>query len=195
MSDDDDDRRSKSVEKEREKEVKEEKNNKEPEEENINGSASANGDAKKDSDSDSEVADKPEQTEAEKEKEERVAAALAARQEAVKADMAPHLRDRDKERESHLHTEAVNAFSALLADLIRAPDFSWKEAKKMLKKDARYEALTGGESALDKSERERLFDTHIDELIAKKKTAFRSLLDEQKDVALDAAFKVSGGGL
>ena len=90
-----------------------------------------------------------------------------------------------------MHTEAVNAFSALLADLIRAPDFSWKEAKKILKKDSRYEALTGGEAALDKSERERLFDTHIDELIAKKKTAFRSLLEEQKEVALDAAFKVS----
>ena len=89
-----------------------------------------------------------------------------------------------------MHTEAVNAFSALLADLIRAPDFSWKEAKKILKKDSRYEALTGGEAALDKSERERLFDTHIDELIAKKKTAFRSLLEEQKEVALDAAFKV-----
>merc|ERR1711963_462978 len=88
-------------------------------------------------------------TEAETEKAERVAAALAARQEAVKADMAGHLRDRDKERESHLHTEAVNAFSALLADLIRAPDFSWKEAKKILKKDSRYEALTGGEVALD----------------------------------------------
>ena len=94
-----------------------------------------------------------------------------------------------------MHTEAVNAFSALLADLIRAPDFSWKEAKKILKKDSRYEALTGGEAALDKSERERLFDTHIDELIAKKKTAFRSLLEEQKEVALDAAFKVRSGDI
>merc|ERR1712226_177669 len=49
--------------------------------------------------------------------------------------------------------------------------------------------LTAVEAALDKSERERLFDTHIDELIAKKKTAFRSLLDEHKDVGLDAVFK------
>merc|ERR1712037_496489 len=149
-----------------------------------NGSSGVNGNT---ADQDSDSGEKP--TEAEAEKAERVAAALAARQEAVKADMAGHLRDRDKERESHLHTEAVNAFSALLADLIRAPDFSWKEAKKILKKDSRYEALTGGEAALDKSERERLFDTHIDELIAKKKTAFRSLLEEQKEVALDAAFK------
>jgi len=182
MSDEDGDKRSESGEKEGEdkKAVKQEE---EEEEGKQNGSSGVNGNGTE-QDSDGE---KP--TEAETEKAERVAAALAARQEAVKADMAGHLRDRDKERESHLHTEAVNAFSALLADLIRAPDFSWKEAKKILKKDSRYEALTGGEAALDKSERERLFDTHIDELIAKKKTAFRSLLEEQKEVALDAAFK------
>merc|ERR1712037_713953 len=174
MSDEDGDKRSESGEKEGEEE----------EEGKQNGSSGVNGNT---ADQDSDSGEKP--TEAEAEKAERVAAALAARQEAVKADMAGHLRDRDKERESHLHTEAVNAFSALLADLIRAPDFSWTEAKKILKKDSRYEALTGGEAALDKSERERLFDTHIDELIAKKKTAFRSLLEEQKEVALDAAFK------
>merc|ERR1719309_203518 len=179
MSDEDGDKRSESGEKENEekKAVKEEEGKQ-------NGSSGVNGSTV---DQDSDSGEKP--TEAEAEKAERVAAALAARQEAVKADMAGHLRDRDKERESHLHTEAVNAFSALLADLIRAPDFSWKEAKKILKKDARYENLTAGEAALDKSERERLFDTHIDELIAKKKNAFRSLLDEQKDVGLDAAFK------
>merc|ERR1719237_1971358 len=179
MSDEDGDKRSESGEKENEekKAVKEEEGKQ-------NGSSGVNGSTV---DQDSDSGEKP--TEAEAEKAERVAAALAARQEAVKADMAGHLRDGDKERESHLHTEAVNAFSALLADLIRAPDFSWKEAKKILKKDSRYEALTGGEAALDKSERERLFDTHIDELIAKKKTAFRSLLEEQKEVALDAAFK------
>merc|ERR1711962_1090874 len=172
MSDEEVDKRSDSGEKEKVAvKVKEE--------EKLNGSLNGGG-----GESDSE---KP--TDAEREKEERVAAALAARQEAVKADMAGHLRDRNKERENHLHSEAVNAFGALLADLIRAPDFSWKEAKKILKKDARYENLTAGEAALDKSERERLFDTHIDELIAKKKNAFRSLLDEQKDVGLDAAFK------
>ncbi len=36
---------------------------------------------------------------------------------------------------------SVNAFSALLTDLIRTPDFSWKEAKKILKKDSRYSLL------------------------------------------------------
>merc|ERR1712192_133621 len=184
MSDEDGDKESGG-----EKDGEEKKAVKEEKEENGEGgkqNGNANGNTGGDQE-DSDSGEKP--TEAEAEKAERVAAALAARQEAVKADMAGHLRDRDKERESHLHTGAVSAFSALLADLIRAPDFSWKEAKKILKKDSRYEALTGGEAALDKSERERLFDSHIDELIAKKKTAFRSLLEEQKEVALDAAFK------
>jgi len=122
-----------------------------------------------------------------KEREERVAASLRKREEEVKADLAGHLRERDKEREQHQHNEAVNGFSALLTDLIRAPDYSWKEAKKILKKDSRWEAVTGGN--LDKSERERLFDEHIDHLIAKKKEAYRSLLEEQRDVPLDATFK------
>jgi len=178
MSDEEVDKRSEADEKDSKKELNESTE--------LNGSINGSG-ANGDGDGDDSDGDKP--TDAEREKEERVAAALAARQEAVKADMAGHLRDRDKERESHLHTEAVNAFNALLADLIRAPDFSWKEAKKILKKDARWEALTGPESTLDKSERERLFDSHVDELVAKKKNAFRTLLDEQKELPLDAAFK------
>merc|ERR1712130_864350 len=122
-----------------------------------------------------------------KAKEERVQASLRKREEEVKANLAGHMRERDKEREQHEHTAAVNGFSALLTDLIRAPDYSWKEAKKILKKDSRWEAVTGGN--LDKSERERLFDEHIDHLIAKKKEAYRSLLEEQRDVPLDATFK------
>jgi transcription elongation regulator 1 len=42
-----------------------------------------------------------------------------------------------QEREQHRHLEAINNFQALLTDLIRQPDFSWKEARKILKKDAR----------------------------------------------------------
>ena len=64
------------------------------------------------------------------------------------------------------HSEAVTHFQALLVDLIRQPDFTWKEAKKVLKKDSRYDSAS---SALDKSERERFFDDHIDGLVAKKK--------------------------
>merc|ERR1712241_1273321 len=102
-----------------------------------------------------------------KEKEERMLASLRKREEEVKEQMAGHLRDRDKEREQHQHTEAVNGFSALLTDLIRTPDYSWKEAKKVLKKDSRWDSL-----ALEKSEREKLFDVHMDRLVSKKKDAY-----------------------
>jgi len=127
-----------------------------------------------------------EKSEEQKAKEERIAASLRKREEEVKANLAGSLRERDKEREQHLHQEAINGFNALLTDLIRAPDYSWKEAKKMLKKDSRWELIEGN---LEKSERERLFDDHIDHLIAKKKESYRSLLDEYKELPLDATFK------
>ena len=44
-------------------------------------------------------------------------------------------------------------------------------------------------SNLEKSERERLFDEHIDYLVAKKKENYRKLLDEQKSITLDSNFK------
>merc|ERR1719341_1473733 len=59
-------------------------------------------------------------------------------------------------------------------------------AKKLLKKDGRWDMIEGN---LEKSERERLFDDHIDHLIAKKKESYRSLLEEHKDLPLDATFK------
>ncbi len=51
----------------------------------------------------------------------------------------------------------------------------------------RYEAV----STLEKSERERFFDDHIDSLIAKKKENYWKLLDECKEITLDSTFKVS----
>jgi len=153
---------------------------KEEEEDKTNGASEATEDAGGEI-----VGEEKRMADEQKEKEERVAASLRKREEEVKANLAGHLRERDKEREQHQHMEAVNGFAALLTDLIRAPDFTWKEAKKILKKDSRWEAV----SNLDKSERERLFDEHIDHLMAKKKESYRSLLDEQKDVALDATFK------
>ena len=73
-----------------------------------------------------------------KEKEERIAASIKKREEEVQRELSSHLHARDKEREQHRHQEAVVNFQALLTDLIRHPDFTWKEAKKILKKDARY---------------------------------------------------------
>ena len=50
----------------------------------------------------------------------------------------------------------------------------------------RYEFVS---SNLEKSERERLFDEHIDLLVAKKKDNFRKMLDECKTITLESSFK------
>ena len=83
------------------------------------------------------VADVDSEERAKREKEERVAASLRKREAEVAKELSGHLHARDKEREQHRHAEAVSNFQALLTDLIRLPDFTWKEARKVLKKDVR----------------------------------------------------------
>ena len=51
---------------------------------------------------------------------------------------------------------------------------------------SRYDNISGN---LEKSDRERLFDEHIDMLVAKKKENYRKLLDECKSITLDSSFK------
>lgn len=65
--------------------------------------------------------------------------------------LAGHLRDRDKEREHHMREECIGHFTALLTDLVRTPDFTWKEVKRQLRKDHRWELI----ETLDRDDRER----------------------------------------
>lgn len=109
--------------------------------------------------------------------------------------MAVHLRDRDNEREQHKHDEAVHHFNALLADLVgiiitpsvdfyqfgifksilifcvqvRNSELSWREAKRQLRKDHRWDLV----DLLDREEKEKLFNEHIESLNKKKKEKFR----------------------
>lgn len=69
----------------------------------------------------------------------------------VQRTLATHLRDRDKEREHHKRDEAIRHFSALLADLVRNPDLTWKEVKRQLRKDHRWELVEN----LEREDRER----------------------------------------
>ena len=153
-----------------------------------------------------------------RDREERIAASLRKREEEVAKELSGHLHAREKEREQHRKSEAVSAFQALLTDLIKHPDYTWKEAKKIFKKDSRYVLFnfkSGIEiifkscyfsstkywlllfifrydivsDSLEKSERERLFDEHIDLLVSKKKENYRKLLDECKSITLDSSFK------
>jgi transcription elongation regulator 1 len=121
----------------------------------------------------------------EREKQERIKASLIEREREVNRELSAHLRERDKEREQHKHSEAVENFTALLTDLVRNCDVSWREAKKTLKKDHRWELV----EALDRDEREKLFNEHIDSLFKKKREKFRELLDETREITLSSSWR------
>lgn len=121
----------------------------------------------------------------EKEKQERIEASIREREKEVQRELSAHLRERDKEREQHLHAETVENFKALLIDLVRNPSISYREAKKLLKKDHRFEFV----SSLDRSEKESLFESHIDSLIKKKREKFRQMLDEIKELSLSSVWR------
>ncbi|XP_054167522.1 transcription elongation regulator 1-like [Oppia nitens] len=122
----------------------------------------------------------------EREKQERIKVSLIEREREVNRELSAHLRERDKEREQHKHTEAIENFSALLTDLVRNCDISWRESKKIIKRDHRWELV----ETLDRDEREKLFNAHIDHLFKKKREKFRQLLAEVKDITLSSRWKV-----
>lgn len=121
----------------------------------------------------------------EKEKQEAIEASLREREKEVARELSTHLRERDKEREQHKHAEAVEHFNALLTDLIRNPDVSWREGKKMLKKDHRWDIV----DSLERDEREKLFNDHIDNLYKKKREKFRELLEEVREITLTSSWR------
>uniref|UniRef100_A0A1B6G3D6 FF domain-containing protein n=1 Tax=Cuerna arida TaxID=1464854 RepID=A0A1B6G3D6_9HEMI len=124
-------------------------------------------------------------SEKEKEKAARVEASLREREKEVQRTLAVHLRDRDNEREQHKHDEAVQHFKALLADLVRNSELVWREAKRQLRKDHRWELA----ELLEREEKEKLFTEHIEQLSKKKKEKFRELLNETQDVTLSSSWK------
>lgn len=63
---------------------------------------------------------------------------------------------------------------------VRQADMGWREAKRMLRKDHRWELA----ELLDRDEREKLFNEHVEQLSKKKREKFRELLDECESVGL-----------
>lgn len=111
--------------------------------------------------------------------------AIVEREREVHQQLAGHLRNLHKEREHHKRDEAMRAFNALLADLVRNPDLTWKEVKKQLRKDSRWESV----EQLDRDDRERIFNDHIIQLGKKKRDKFREMLNELPQFDLIASWK------
>jgi transcription elongation regulator 1 len=113
--------------------------------------------------------DSDEEARAEREKKERAEVSIREREKEVQKSLASHLRDRDKERDFHRHEEAIQEFQALMTDLVRNTDTSWKDIKKTLKEDRRWESV----SILSREEMEDLYNSHLDSIGKKKRQRFR----------------------
>lgn len=120
-----------------------------------------------------------------KEKQEKIEASIREREKEVQRELSASLRQRDKERDAHLHAETIESFKALLIDLVKIHSISWREARKMFKKDHRWELV----ESLDRDEMEQLFESHIEVLVKKKREKFHSMLDEIKDLGLSTSWR------
>ena len=72
-------------------------------------------------------------------------------------------------------------FISMLFYKVRDPEISWKETRRFLRKDPRWDAL----EVLPKPEKEKYFNEHIDELNKKRKKQFLKMLDENEVAFFD----------
>ena len=144
------------------------------------------------------------------EKQERVSASLRERNKEVKEQLSRIQNEREKERDQLKRDETIECFKALLIDIIKpsvasttttAPasadsksestksvcttELSWKEAKKILKRDSRWSYC----KQLEKEKKEQLFEEHMNKFRAKKREIFYQLLDETSGVTLSSTWK------
>ncbi|XP_017330029.1 transcription elongation regulator 1a isoform X5 [Ictalurus punctatus] len=123
--------------------------------------------------------------EKELEKQARIEASLRERERTVQRFRSEQTKEIDREREQHKREEAVQHFKALMSDMVRSSDASWSETRRSLRKDHRWESS----SLLEREEKERLFNEHIEALTKKKKELFRQLLDETTMITLTSTWK------
>lgn len=62
---------------------------------------------------------------------------------------------------------------------MRSPDATWSDTRRNLRKDHRWESA----SLLEREDKEKLFNDHVEALAKKKKEHFRQLLDETTAVS------------
>ena len=111
--------------------------------------------------------------------------ALEDRKREVEEELGEQLKERNREHEKHKLQEHEQNFKALIADLVylfislqifnfqvKNTDMGWHDARKLLKKDNRYQNC----DLLEKDHKERLFREHIRELGRKKRDVFFQVL-------------------
>ncbi|XP_068456315.1 transcription elongation regulator 1 isoform X4 [Clinocottus analis] len=112
--------------------------------------------------------------ERELERQARIEVSLREREREVQKARSEQTKEIDREREQHKREEAIQHFKALMSDMVRSSDAAWSDTRRNLRKDHRWESA----SLLEREDKEKLFNEHVEALAKKKKEHFRQLLDE-----------------
>ncbi|KAG7263888.1 hypothetical protein CRUP_034227 [Coryphaenoides rupestris] len=123
--------------------------------------------------------------ERELERQARIEASLREREREVQKARSEQTKEIDREREQHKREEAIQHFKALMSDMVRSSDAAWSDTRRNLRKDHRWESA----SLLEREEKEKLFNEHVEALAKKKKEHFRQLLDETSMITLTTTWK------
>ncbi|XP_062867292.1 transcription elongation regulator 1 isoform X2 [Trichomycterus rosablanca] len=123
--------------------------------------------------------------ERELERQARIEASLREREREVQKARSEQTKEIDREREQHKREEAIQHFKALMSDMVKSTDVSWSDTKRILRKDHRWESA----ALLERHEKEKLFDEHVEALSKRKKEQFRQLLDETTMITLTTTWK------
>ncbi|KAG7484612.1 hypothetical protein MATL_G00051750 [Megalops atlanticus] len=123
--------------------------------------------------------------EKELERQARMEASLREREREVQKARSEQTKEIVREREQHKREEAIQHFKALMSDMVRSSDASWSDTRRNLRKDHRWESA----SLLERDEKEKLFNEHVEALTKKKKEHFRQLLDETTLITLTTTWK------
>ncbi|XP_028840472.1 transcription elongation regulator 1-like [Denticeps clupeoides] len=123
--------------------------------------------------------------EKELERQARIEASLREREREVQKARSEQTKEIDREREQHKREEAIQHFKALMSDMVRSSDATWSDTRRILRKDHRWESA----SLLERDEKEKLFNEHVEALTKKKKELFRQLLDETILITLTTTWK------
>lgn len=123
--------------------------------------------------------------ERELERQARIEASLREREREVQKARSEQTKEIDREREQHKREEAIQHFKALMSDMVRSSDATWSDTRRNLRKDHRWESS----SLLEREEKEKLFNEHVEALAKKKKEHFRQLLDETSMITLTTTWK------
>lgn len=84
----------------------------------------------------------------------------------------------------HLHFYFISSVFCLFIPQVRSSDATWSDTRRNLRKDHRWESA----SLLEREEKEKLFNEHVEALAKKKKEHFRQLLDETSMVMIQSLF-------